>query len=125
VVKIGPAVNLDQAVDVSLSRGDEIKNRLFDPRSGNDLGDSVPTGIWVVSKLIDLHDNLLAGPTGRRVNGVGALALLALAVTGLAIWWAGHQDMASQPDATSRQRLTWNLHGMVGFWSLGFILVFA
>ena len=28
--------------------------------------------------MLDLHDNLLGGPTGRRVNGFGALALLAL-----------------------------------------------
>src|SRR5579863_3055572 len=62
VVKIGRALNLDQAVDVSVRRGDEVKHRLFDPRSGNDLGNGVPTGIWVVSKLLDLHDNLLAGP---------------------------------------------------------------
>src|SRR6202035_5480093 len=48
-------VNLDQAVNVSLRRGDEIKHRLFDPRSGRDLGDSVPMGIWLVSRLIDLH----------------------------------------------------------------------
>ena len=43
-MKISRAVNLDQAVDVWLRRGDEIKKRLFDPRSGSDLGESVPTG---------------------------------------------------------------------------------
>jgi hypothetical protein len=36
--------NLDQAVDVSLLRGDKLKRRLFDPRSGSDLDDPVPTG---------------------------------------------------------------------------------
>ena len=51
VVKLGRARNLDQAVDVWLRRGNVIKKRLFDPRSGTDLGDSVPTGIWLVSKL--------------------------------------------------------------------------
>jgi uncharacterized iron-regulated membrane protein len=89
VVRITRARNLDQGVDVLLGRGDEIKHRQFDPRSGSDLGDSVPIGIWLVSKLLDLHDNLFAGPTGRKVNGVGALAMLAAAITGLAIWWPG------------------------------------
>jgi len=89
VVKISRALNLDQAVDVELSRGNEIRNRLFDPRTGTDLGDMVPMGMWLVSKVLDLHDNLLAGPTGRRVNGVGALSVLALAATGLTLCWPG------------------------------------
>ena len=128
VVNLGRARNLDQAVDVWLRRGDEIKQRLFDPRSGSDLGDSVPTGIRLVSKLLDLHDNLLAGPTGRKVNGVGALALLALAVTGLAIWWPGIKTWRRSLTlhrGVGWKRLTWHLHSMIGFWSLGFTLVFA
>jgi uncharacterized iron-regulated membrane protein len=128
VVRIGRARNLDQAVDVSLSRGDAIKMRLFDPRSGNDLGDSVPTGIWLVSKLLDLHDNLFAGPTGRKVNGVGALALLALSVTGLAIWWPGSKTWLRSLTlhrGVGWKRLTWHLHSMIGFWTFGFMLVFG
>ena len=118
VVKIFRPANLDQAVDVSLSRGDKIRGRLFDPRSGSDLGDPVPTGFWLVSKVLDLHDNLLAGPTGRKVNGVGALALLALGVTGLAIWWPGiktwRRSLALQR-GVGWKRLTWHLHSMIGF----------
>jgi uncharacterized iron-regulated membrane protein len=128
VVRIGRARNLDQAVDVSLSRGDAIKMRLFDPRIGSDLGNSVPTGIWLVSKLLDLHDNLFAGPTGRKVNGVGALALLAVAVTGLAIWWPGIKTWRRSLTlhrGVGWKRLTWHLHSMIGFWSLGFTLVFG
>jgi len=61
-VRIGRAQNPNQAVDVWLRRGAEINTRLFDSRSGNDVGASVPTGIWLVSKLLDLHDNLLSVP---------------------------------------------------------------
>jgi uncharacterized iron-regulated membrane protein len=128
VVRIGRARNLDQAVDVGLRRGNKIKHRLFDPRSGSDLGDSVPTGIWLVSKLLDLHDDLLAGPNGRKVNGIGALALLALAGTGLAIWWPGsktwHRSLILHR-GMGWKRLNWHLHSMIGFWSLGFMLVFG
>jgi len=128
VVNLARSLNLDEAVVVLLQRGDETKHRLFDPRSGIDLGDSVPTGIRLVSKLTDLHDNLLAGPTGRKVNGVGAIALLALVVTGLVIWWPGMKTW--RRSLTVRRgvgwkRLTWHLHSMIGFWSLGFLLVFA
>jgi uncharacterized iron-regulated membrane protein len=104
VVNLTRALDPDQAVDVWLRRGDEIKRRLFDPRNGSDLGDSVPTGIWLVSKLLDLHDNLLAGPTGRKVNGIGAFALLALAVTGL-VSWSGDHGVASQLDTASSHRM--------------------
>jgi uncharacterized iron-regulated membrane protein len=128
VVNIVRARNLDQAVDIWLRRGDDLKQRMFDPRIGSDLGESVPTGIRLVSKLLDLHDNLLAGPTGRKVNGVGALAILALAATGLVIWWPGIKAWRRSlivPRGVGWKRLTWHLHSVIGFWSLGFILVFA
>ena len=127
VVNIARARNPDEAVNVGLSRGDVIKTRLFDPRTGSDLGPSVPTGIMLVSKLIDLHDNLLAGPSGRKVNGGGAFALLAAAVTGLVIWWPGGKTWRRSltlPRGVGR-RWTWHLHSMIGFWSLGFTLVFG
>jgi hypothetical protein len=35
--------------------------------------------------LLDLHDNLLGGQTGRRANGVAATLLILLLVTGLIV----------------------------------------
>jgi len=128
VENLGRARDLDQAVDIWLRRGDEIKMRLFDPRSGSDLGESVPTSVWLVSSLLDLHDNLLAGETGRQVNGVGAVAVLALVASGLVIWWPGIKTWRRSltlPRRVGWKRLIWHLHSMIGFWSLGFITVFA
>ena len=128
VVRLSRARDLDQAVDLWLRRGDDIKKRQFDPRSGSDLGDSVPTGIRLVSNLIDLHDNLLAGPTGRKVNGVGAIAALVLAATGLVIWWPGIRTWRRSLTlgrSAGWKGLTWRLHSVIGFWSLGFTLLFA
>ena len=128
VVRLSRARDLDQAVDIWLRRGDDIKKRQFDPRSGSDLGDSVPTGIRLVSNLIDLHDNLLAGPTGRKVNGVGAIAALVLAATGLVIWWPGIRTWRRSLTlgrGSGWKGLTWRLHSVIGFWSLGFTLLFA
>src|SRR5579862_4502073 len=71
VLAIGLVHDPDQAVSISLGRDTSNKNRLFNPYTGADLGDSVPLGIRLVSNLIQLHDDLLAGKTGRMVNGAG------------------------------------------------------
>ena len=128
IMRIGRAKNPDQAVDVWLTRGSEIKRRLFDARSGADVGNSVPMGIRFISKLLDLHDNLLAGPGGRRVNGLGALAVLVLGSTGLVIWWPGIKTWRRSlivPRGLGWRGLTWHLHSMIGFWSFAFVLIFG
>src|SRR5207247_6356099 len=53
------------------------------------LGDSVLPGLRLIRRLLDLHDDLLAGGTGRKVNGVGALLLVVLSCTGIVVWWPG------------------------------------
>lgn len=128
VEKIGRAPNLDEAVDISMRRGKETKNRLFDPRTASDLGNAVSTGYLLVSELLDLHDNLLGGSTGRNLNGAGAVAVLAVTVTGLVIWWPGIKTW--RRSLTLRRgvgwkRQTWHLHSAIGFWSLGFTLIFG
>jgi uncharacterized iron-regulated membrane protein len=128
VADLRRSLNLDEAVDVQLRRGDQAKNRLFDPRTGNDLGEAVPLGIRAVSALLDLHDNLLAGSTGRTVNGAGALAVLALSATGLVLWWPGIKTWrrSLRPHrGVGWKRLMWELHSMFGFWSFAFIVLFA
>jgi len=128
VANLERARNPDQAVDVWLRHGEQMKKRLFDPRTGSDLGGSVPLGSWLVSNLLDLHDNLLAGSTGREVNGVAALAVLALTASGLVIWWPGIKTWRRSLTVhrgVGWKRLVWDLHSMVGFWSLGFVLLFV
>jgi uncharacterized iron-regulated membrane protein len=128
VLTISRARNPDQAVSISLEDSTGHKNRLFNPYTGADLGDSVPLGIWLVSKLLELHDDLLAGPTGRSVNGVGALLLVVLAFTGIVIWWPGIKTWRRSLTVHRNvgwQRFIWGLHSMIGFWSLGFILLFG
>jgi uncharacterized iron-regulated membrane protein len=128
VVNIGRPPNPDEAVSIYLSLKTSHKNRLFNPYTGADLGDSVPRGIWAVSKLLSLHDDLLGGPTGRRVNGAGAVLVVVLAFTGIVVWWPGIRTWRrslSIPRGVGWQRVIWSLHSMIGFWSLGIILLFA
>ena len=128
VLSVSRARNPDQAVRISLKRSADLRDRLFNPYTGADLGDSVPLGIRLVSRLIELHDDLLAGTTGRRVNGVGALMLMVLAFTGIVVWWPGIRTWRRSLTVHRNvgwQRFTWDLHSMIGFWSLGFILLFG
>jgi uncharacterized iron-regulated membrane protein len=126
VVKMSRPPNPDQVVDISLQRGDQLKHRRFDPRTGNDLGNSVTTGMRVVAFILDLHDNLLAGQAGRVVNGVGAFTAVAVALSGIVIWWPGGKTWRRSlilHRGVGWKRLTWHLHSMVGFWTFGFVLV--
>jgi uncharacterized iron-regulated membrane protein len=82
----------------------------------------------LVSTLIELHDTLLAGPAGRQVNGVGAIAVLLMAVTGIVLWWPGRARWRrglTLHRGVGWKRLVYDLHAMVGFWSFAFIAMFA
>ena len=120
--------NPDQAVAISLKSGVRLKNRLFNPYTGADLGNSVPPGIWLVSRLTELHDDLLAGTTGRRVNGAGALLLIVLISTGMIVWWPGVKTWRRSLVVhrnTGWRRFTWELHSAIGFWTFGFLVIFG
>lgn len=128
VTQVRRARNPDQAVDVSLQRGGDVKTRMFDPYTGKDLGGSVPLGVTLVSGLIDLHDNLLAGRTGRAVNGVGAVFLIVLCLTGAAIWWPGIRKWRGSvwPDWKANwKRFSWTVHSAVGFWFAAIVLLWG
>jgi uncharacterized iron-regulated membrane protein len=128
VLAISRSRTPDEAVTIMFKRGADLKHHLFNPYTGADLGDSVPLGIRLVSKLLQLHDDLLAGTTGRSVNGAGALLVLVLAFTGIVVWWPGIKTWRRSLTVHRNvgwQRFTWGLHGMIGFWSLGFIVLFG
>ena len=125
---INRAENPHQAVNVSLDGSDAHKNRLFNPYTGEDLGDSVPVGIRLVSWLLELHDDLLGGNTGRSINGLGGFMLIILALTGIVVWWPGiktwRRSMVVHRNVGWR-RFTWDLHSMIGFWTFAFVLLFG
>lgn len=98
------------------------------PAPGSAADGTVTTGIWLVSTLIDLHDNLLAGEAGRAVNGFGAIAVLLLAATGLVIWWPGIRRWRRSLGlrrGVSVKRFVWDLHSAMGFWTFAFTMIFA
>jgi uncharacterized iron-regulated membrane protein len=118
----------DQATEIWLDRHGKTKMRLFDPYTGMDLGDSVPLIIRGLTFLIDLHVNLLWGKAGRLVNGIGAILTTLLALSGAVIWWPGIQGWRNSlliRRESNWKRLNWNLHSVIGIWTLAFVLVWG
>jgi uncharacterized iron-regulated membrane protein len=107
-------------------RGERFLTILVDPTSGRILGELPERSI--VRTIQDLHFDLLAGRTGRIVNGIGGALLLAMCVTGLVIWWPGiaaWKRAFTVDFRRSWKRVNWELHSTVGFWTLALIAMWA
>lgn len=91
-------------------------------------GAPLPAGFRMTAWLLRLHDTLLFGDTGRRINGVGAIAVLLLSATGAIIWWPGigRWRRSLTIDRRSGWKLfTWTLHSALGFWTFAFIVMWG
>jgi uncharacterized iron-regulated membrane protein len=78
-----------------------------------------------VERVAAFHRNLLAGGTGRLVNGIGAVTLVLLCLTGAVIWWPGlaHWRRSLTVEwRASFARVNWDVHSAFGFWSFLFVL---
>jgi uncharacterized iron-regulated membrane protein len=128
VVAVRESRRLESPVFVTLQREGVTSERLFDPYAARDLGLAYPPVLHVVEWVVDLHDNLLAGRVGRIANGIGALLVLVLSVTGAILWWPGqyrwrHGLVTGKPAAS--RRFARRLHNALGLWSLALLLVWA
>jgi hypothetical protein len=78
--------------------------------------------------LVNFHANLASGPTGRLVNGIGAISLTSLCLTGAIIWWPGTKNWRRSLVVNWQSkfpRITWDLHSALGFWCFLFLLVWG
>jgi uncharacterized iron-regulated membrane protein len=92
-----------------------------DPATGKVLGE-FPRGDSWLRVVTRLHETLLIGPGGRRVNGYGAVFLLLLNITGIVVWWPGLRSWTRALLVDFRRtwrRVNFDLHRAVGFWTLG------
>jgi uncharacterized iron-regulated membrane protein len=102
--------------------------QLFNPYTGAELGEALPAGVRALIWTANLHNDLLFGETGKRVNGVGSGLVALIALTGLVVWWPGiqHWRRGLRVRWNVRwQRLTFDLHGALGFWFFGLILLWG
>ena len=117
-----------RAATVTLTKDGSPTQLLFNPYTGSDLGHRLPLPYRLTTWLLDLHDNLLYGETGRRINGLGAIVLMLLAGTGAVIWWPGlltwKRSLRVDWHATWR-RLNWSLHSALGAWFFLFVVMWG
>ncbi len=128
VTRVSLRKNPDQAAEVWLERRDRKLQRLFNPYTGADLGDSVRSGFRFVLWLVDLHDNLLVAQTGRLLNAAGGIFTLLVGLTGAVIWWPGIDSWRRSLSfrwKTNPKGSNWTLHSALGFWSLAFFTMWA
>jgi uncharacterized iron-regulated membrane protein len=122
----------NEATEVWIERNGEThpktKGRLFDPFNGKDVGPSRPAMIGVLAWFSDLHTNLLAGKTGRAINGILSILVVVLCVTGLIIWWPGTGRIRRSLTIDFRanwKRFNWDLHTVLGFWLFAFVFIWG
>lgn len=94
----------------------------FDPSSGELLG-SRPRRTGFTQTLIKLHTNLLAGPTGGTIVVVATILTIALALTGLWLWWPLRIGWFRR--GANFRRFNLELHSVAGLYSSLFLLVIA
>jgi uncharacterized iron-regulated membrane protein len=109
-----------------LIKGAEFVPVFSDPVTGDVIG-QLPRTSWI-SRLQDLHFDLLAGRRGRFVNGIGAFSLIVLFATGLVIWWPGVARWARALFVDVKRpwpRMIWELHGAVGIWLFALLMLWG
>jgi len=82
-----------------------------------------PRWAWL-GVVRSLHETLLSGEPGRRVNGVLAGLLLLTNLTGLMVWWPGLRTWPralTVEFARTWRRVNFDLHRAAGFWTFGIV----
>ena len=129
VTRIGRRVTRRRPVmSVDLELGDDVRARVFNPYTGEDLGEAFPDSVRALFWVTELHDDLLMGFTGRRINGIGSALVTLLILTGAVIWWPGRKRVRRSLSVKWKSRwprFNWDLHSALGFWVYALMLLWA
>ena len=129
ITDVSEEVNRRTAVvHVTMARNGESNERLFNPYTGQDLGDAFTWGEQAVLWTVRLHDELLFGRDGRFWNGVGSALVTVLCLTGAIVWWPGAKRWRRSLIVRRRsgwRRFTWDLHSAMGAWLFLFLIMWG
>lgn len=118
----------DPTIEIWVEQGGVTRERLFDPYTGEDLGNAITQGELGVIWLARLHDELLFDRTGKYVNGAGSAVFTLLVLTGAIVWWPGIARWRRSLTVGVRsgwKRINWDLHSAMGAWLFLFMLVWG
>jgi uncharacterized iron-regulated membrane protein len=82
---------------------------------------------WL-QKIYDLHENLLGGLTGKKINAWFAMLLLIVSIAGLLLWWRGKKYWRLGLEyriQASWKRQMWDIHNLGGFFFFLPLLILA
>jgi uncharacterized iron-regulated membrane protein len=88
----------------------------------------VPCEPAFVSWLAEFHDHLGAGRAGLLINGIGAVVVIVMCVSGALLWWPGRsrwRRSLTLHRGVDARRFIWDLHSVLGFWLLLMISLWA
>lgn len=130
VARVGDVERRSPVVRITLARGSDRIERLFNAYTGEDLGAPYPWRARALLWVADLHDELLMieGGRGRFWNGVGSILVTLLCATGAVIWWRGVFGWRRAITVDWRAawpRLNFDLHSATGFWLFGMMALWA
>ncbi len=111
-------------------RGDGVTRLVYFDRGGKVLADarSDEPRHAIVTDLLNLHFSLLGGARGATWNGIGAMLLTIVAVTGIVVWWPRRLTWRYATTlVTTRgvRRAAFDLHRTMGFWTFAFVAMWS
>jgi uncharacterized iron-regulated membrane protein len=101
----------------SYSPAKERIQTFIDPYTGTIICQYNYNHRWL-QKIYDLHENLLGGLTGKKINAWFAMLLLIVSIAGLLLWWRGKKYWRLGLEyriQASWKRQMWDLHNLGGF----------
>ncbi len=129
VTRVGTRISRrNPTIEIWLEKDGQKKERLFNPYTGDDLGDAIPARVEALNWVAELHDELLLGELGGRINAVGSGVSAVLVLTGIVIWWPGVRNWRrglTVKRGVSWTRTNWDLHSMLGFWGFLILAIWA
>jgi uncharacterized iron-regulated membrane protein len=127
-IEVRPARADNAPVKISFVREGMRLERLFDPYTGANLAPAVACEPRFVTALAAFHADLGGGRAGLRANGLAALAVILICLSGAVVWWPGTKHWLR--GVTVRRNVAWHrlirdLHGAMGFWLILFVVLWA
>jgi len=121
VTRVGTRISRrNPTLEVWVERNGEKKERVFNPYTGEDLGDAIPRNVRMLNQVAELHFDLLLGERGEMINAAASGVFTMLVLSGLVVWWPGMRNWRRSlrvTRGTSWLRVNWDLHSAIGFWS--------